>query len=390
MNILLLILALLSAFGPLSIDMYLPALPGIASDFGVKLSSVQLSLASFFVGIALGQLFYGPFTDRYGRKLPLYIGLILYGVASFLCATTNNVEGLIIFRFVQALGACAGMVIGRAVVRDLWAPQEAAKIFSMIMLIMGAAPILAPIIGGVMLQFFGWRSIFWSLTMISALTLMAVIFFLKESRGPNPEIKISRTFHRYGEILKDPTFLSYSLSLSFVYAGMFTYITGSPFVFIELFHFTPTEYSILFGVNALGLIAFSQVNGRLLRKFTPEQLVEKSIPVTASAGFVLFLCGIFKLPVWVLCPALFIYILTMGFIAPNAAACALANQKKSAGSASALMGTIQFSVSATFSSLVSKFHDGTTLPMTGLMFTCAILAFGLFVGLQKKFKPGLS
>lgn len=384
MNILIFILALLSAFGPLSIDMYLPALPGIAQDFGANLSSVQLSLASFFVGIALGQLFYGPFTDRFGRKMPLYIGLTLYGVASFLCATTSRVEGLIIFRFVQALGACAGMVIGRAIVRDLFKPHESAKIFSMIMLIMGVAPILAPIMGGVLMKFFGWRAIFWLLTFTSILTLICVTFFLKESKGPDPEIKFSRVFRNYAEVLKDPTFLTYTFPLSFVYAGMFAYITGSPFVFIELYHFTPTSYSLLFGINALGLIVFSQVNGRLLRKFAPEHMIQKALPVTAMAGLVLFLCGVFKLPVWILCPALFIYILTMGLIAPNAAACALANQKKAAGSASALMGTIQFTVSAICSGLISHLHNGTTLPMTGIMFGCSLMAVVLFLSLQKK------
>lgn len=384
MNILIFILALLSAFGPLSIDMYLPALPGIAQDFGADLSSVQLSLASFFVGIALGQLFYGPFTDRFGRKMPLYIGLTLYGVASFLCATTSRVEGLIIFRFVQALGACAGMVIGRAIVRDLFKPHESAKIFSMIMLIMGVAPILAPVMGGVLMKFFGWRAIFWLLTFTSFLTLICVTFFLKESKGSDPEIKLSRVFRNYAEVLKDPTFLTYTFPLSFVYAGMFAYITGSPFVFIELYQFTPTSYSLLFGINALGLIVFSQVNGRLLRKFAPEYMIQKALPVTAMAGLVLFVCGVFKLPVWILCPALFIYILTMGLIAPNAAACALANQKKAAGSASALMGTVQFTVSAICSGLISHFHNGTTLPMTGIMFGCSLMAVVLFLSLQKK------
>lgn len=390
MNILLLILALLSAFGPLSIDMYLPALPGIAKDFGANLSSVQLSLASFFIGTALGQIFYGPFTDRYGRKLPLYVGLVLYGVASFLCATTSQVEGLIVFRFLQALGACAGMVIGRAIVRDLYQPHESAKIFSMIMLIMGVAPILAPVLGGVLLNAFGWRAIFWTLTFASLFTLIAVTFFLKESKGPDPEIKFSNVFRNYFEVLKDTRFLAYTFPLSFVYAGMFAYITGSPFVFIEYFKFSPSSYSVLFGVNALGLIVFSQVNGRLLRKFTPEFMIQKSLPITATAGFVLFLCGVFNLPLWILCPALFIYILTMGLIAPNAAACALANQKKSAGSASALMGTIQFTVSAICSSLISHLHNGTTMPMTGIMFGCSLLAVLLFQSLQRKITPDLS
>lgn len=383
MNILILILGLLAAFGPLSIDMYLPALPDIAKDFGAPLSSVQLSLASFFVGIALGQIFYGPFTDRFGRKLPLYIGLSLYGIASFLCATTSQVEGLILFRFLQALGSCAGMVISRAIVRDIYKPQESAKIFSLIMLIMGVAPILAPVLGGFLTHVAGWRSIFWILTVLSFMTVAAIALFLQETKGPEKTVKFSRTFHVYLEVLKDQTFLAYTISLSFVYAGMFSYITGSPYVFIEYFGFSPGDYSILFGANAAGLILFSQINAKLLRKFTPESIITKALPVTAAAGLILFLTGVFKLSVWVVCPVLFLYILTMGLIAPNAAACALTNQKKTAGSASALMGTIQFTVSAICSSLVSKLHNGTVMPMMSVMFGCSLVAIILFLVLRR-------
>lgn len=384
MNILILILGLIAAFGPLSIDMYLPALPEIAKDFKSPLSSVQFSLASFFIGVALGQIIYGSITDRFGRKLPLYVGLILYGVASFLCATSDQVEGLILFRFIQALGSCAGMVIGRAIVRDLYQPHESAKVFSMIILIMGVAPILAPVIGGFMMTQYGWRSIFWLLTILSFVTLIAITIFLKESKGPDPEIKLSRSFHVYLEVLKDTTFLTYVFPLSFIYAGMFAYITGSPFVFIEHFGFSPSSYSILFGVNAAGLIIFSQVNARLLHKYTPEKIIEKVLPITAFAGCLLLLTSLLNLSVGIMVVPLFFFILTMGMIAPNASACALANQKKSAGSASALMGTIQFTTSAVCSGLVSKLHNGTTLPMTLIMCICSFIALTFFLGLKKK------
>ncbi len=378
MNKIVLILGLLTAFGPLSIDMYLPALPKIAEDFGVELSSVQLSLASFLIGIAVGQIFYGPITDKWGRKKPLYIGLALYAIASFLCATSSQVDGLIAFRFIQALGSCAGMVISRAVVRDLYNPQDSAKVFSLLMLIMGVAPILAPVLGSFLVTDLGWRAIFWVLTSIASLTILAVYFFLKETHTPDADFRISRTFHTYLEILKDKEFTGNSLSLSFVYAGMFAYITGSPFVFIEYFHLSPSMFSIIFGTNAFGLIFFSQVNGRLLRRHTPQRLVRLTLPVTALGGGFLLLEGFFGGPVWVMCLALFSYLMTLGLIAPNAAACALAYQKKSAGSASALMGTIQFSISAIASTMVSHFHDGTLRPMTFVIFTCAALALILY------------
>lgn len=374
MNIIILVLALLTAFGPLSIDMYLPALPEIARQFSVELSSVQLSLASFLMGLACGQIFYGPLTDRYGRKKPLYLGLIFYCLSSFLCATAGNIESLILFRFMQALGSCAGLVISRAIVRDLYRPHEAAKVFSLLMLIMGLAPILAPVLGGYLTIAFGWRSIFWVLGGISLLTLLAVHYFLKETHVSDVETGKTNVLRNFKEILSDKDFIGHTLSMSLVYGGMFAYITGSSFVFINHYGLTPNHYSWVFGINAFGLITFSQVNGRLLRKLNPEIILRKVYPFTAIAGFLLFLTGFFDGPLWVMCVGLFLFILNMGMVAPNAAASALANQKKYAGSASALMGTIQFIIAALVSSLVSHFHDGTIRPMCYIIFSCGFFA----------------
>ena len=378
MNVIILVLGLLTAFGPLSIDMYLPALPQIAKDFNVNLAAVQLSLASFLIGIALGQIFYGPLTDRYGRKKPLYFGLFLYGIASFMCATTQNIESLIIFRFIQALGSCAGMVIGRAIVRDLYPPHESAKVFSLLMLIMGVAPILAPIFGGLLTTSLGWRSIFWVLTSISFIAIIAVHLFLKETHAPEEKYQFKNVFRNYSNILKDREFTGYTISMSLVYAGMFAYITGSAFVFITHYGLTPSEYAWIFGTNAFGLILFSQINGRLLRKRTPQRLLKIIYPMVAISGVFIFLVGLLDGPLWSMCLALFLFILNMGMISPNAAASALANQKKHAGSASALMGTIQFSISAIISSLVSHFHDGTIRPMSFIIFFCGIFSYIVF------------
>lgn len=375
MNIIIFVLALLTAFGPLSIDMYLPALPEIARQFSVELSSVQLSLASFLIGLACGQIFYGPITDRFGRKKPLYFGLILYGVSSIFCASSGSVDGLILFRFMQALGSCAGMVISRAIVRDMYRPHEAARVFSLLMLIMGLAPILAPIIGGVITENFGWRSIFWVLATISLLTLVAVHFFLEETHASENVSGKTNVFKNYLEVLNDKNFIGHTLSMSLIYGGMFAYITGSAFVFITHYGLTPSQYSWVFGINAFGLIAFSQINGRLLRKNNPEAILKKVYPFAALAGIFLFVIGLFDGPLWGMCVGLFLFILNMGMIAPNAAASALAHQKKFAGSASALMGTLQFVIAAIISSLVSHFHDGTIRPMSFLIFGCGVLAY---------------
>lgn len=378
MNIIILILGLLTAFGPLSIDMYLPALPQIALDFKVPLASIQLSLSSFLVGIALGQVLYGPLTDRFGRKKPLYFGLSLYALASFFCASTESAESLIFFRFIQALGSCAGMVISRAVVRDLYRPQECAKIFSLLMLIVGVAPILAPVLGGFLTVVMGWRSIFWVLTFFSLLALVLVHFFLKETHHSEEKFEVRNIFRNYIAILSDKEFVAHTLSMSFVYAGMFTYITGSAFVFITHYGLTPDQYAWIFGTNAFGLIFFSQVNGRLLRKSTPQALLSVVYPFVAFSGVLVFLVGYFNAPLWAMCLGLFLFILNLGMIAPNAAASALNNQKKLAGSASAMMGTIQFTIAAVISSFVSHLHDGTIRPMAYLIFTCGVVAYLIF------------
>ena len=375
MKMIILLLGLLSAFGPLSIDMYLPAFPLIAQNFGVELSRVQLSLSSFLVGIALGQIFYGPLTDRFGRKKPLYAGLLIYCLASFCCALSVNAEQLIYFRFFQALGSCAGMVISRAVVRDLYRPQDAAKIFSLLMLIMGVAPILAPVLGGFVSSLFGWRAIFWILSLISALSFLLIHLYLKETHSEVVALNRKSIIKNYATILKDRAFLSNSLGLAFTNAGMFTYITGSSFVFVEYYGLSATHYSWIFGMNAAGIIAASQLNGFLLAKLKAATIIKTVFIYALVVSFSLFALGLVDPPMLLLCLGLFIYLPIIGIIGPNASALALSNQKKLAGSASALLGTIQFTVSGSMSALVSVFHDGTVRPMCTIIFISSLMAF---------------
>lgn len=375
MKIIILLLGLLSAFGPLSIDMYLPAFPLIASSFGVELSSVQLSLSSFLVGIALGQIFYGPLTDRFGRKKPLYGGLTIYFLASICCALSVNAEQLIYFRFFQALGSCAGMVISRAVVRDLYRPQDAAKIFSLLMLIMGVAPILAPVAGGFVSSFFGWRAIFWILSMISGLSFLLIHFYLKETHEEVIPLNTKTIIKNYSAIMRDRSFLANSLGLAFTNAGMFAYITGSSFVFVEYFGVGPAHYSWIFGLNAAGIIGASQLNGWLLAKYQATTIIKTVFVYGLVVSFMLFTLGLTNPPMLLLCFGLFIYLPIIGIIGPNASALALSNQKKLAGSASALLGTIQFTISGSMSAMVSVFHDGTIRPMCTIIFISSLMAF---------------
>lgn len=385
--LLVVILASLTAFAPLSIDMYLPSFPNIAADFGVSVAKVELSLATFFVGLAFGQLLYGTATDRFGRKKPLYVGLSIYCAASILCAFAPNVETLIALRFFQALGACGGIVIARATVRDLFDHSESARVFSLLMLVMGAAPILAPLVGGYVALFFGWHWIFGVVSVISAICLAAVYKFLPETKEPNPHVKLKSSFGIYLDILKDKNFIAFTLSGGLAQAGMFAYITGSPFVFIELFGIPAENYGWIFGSNALGLIAVSQINGRLVRLVDPTRILRVCLSVTAFLGLLLILTGVFDFGFWAVTILIFLYVASLGMIFPNATAGALSEQSENAGSASALLGSLQYGLAAIASALVSYLGNGTSLPMTALVGTCGIAAFlalNLLLGAKRK------
>ncbi len=368
-------LGALTAIGPLSIDMYLPAFPEIARTFGSTTAGVEASLASYFFGLALGQLFYGTATDRLGRKRPLYFGLVLYIVSSVACAFAPSVQSLVFLRFFQALGACSGMVVSRAMVRDLFDHRESARIFSLLMLVMGIAPIVAPLVGGYVTILAGWRGIFGIMAVFSALCLAAIAILLPETRGPNPEVRISRTLSAYASILRDKSFLGYVFAGGFGQAGMFAYITGSPYVFIDLFGVPAQSYGWIFGTNALGLIALSQLNGRLLRTKSPDQILRFALAVIAVAGVGLAIAGIAEAGFWIVAPLLFFYVATLGMMMPNTSAGALARHTTTAGSASALMGTCQFLCAFAASTFVSAFHNGSAVPMTWTIGTCGCLAW---------------
>lgn len=373
-----LVLGSLTAFGPLSIDMYLPAFPQIASDFHASVATVQLSLTAFFLGLAIGQVFYGPLVDRFGRKPPVYAGLVLYSIASFICALAPNSETLIAARFLQALGSCAGMVVARAVVRDLFEEREAARVFSLLMLVMGVAPILAPLVGGFVSLHWGWHSIFVILGILSLLTLAAVITVLPETRGPNPNFPLSSAFRNYFEIMKSRRFMGFAAAGGLAQAGMFAYITGSPFVFIELFAVPAENYGWIFGSNAFGLIFASQINLRLLRRYSPEKILKISFAILSFSGLCLLAASLLKLGFIAMLLPLFFFVGILGLTLPNTSAAALASEGKRAGSASALLGTLQFTFAAISSAAVSALDNGTSHPMSGTIAVCGLLAFLVF------------
>ena len=363
----------------MSIDMYLPGLPAIAAEFGAPTSAAQFTLASFFIGLALGQAIHGPLADRYGRKPPLYAGLALYVLASIGCALAPDLTTLIILRFLQAVGGCAGIVIARAIVRDCYDAHTSARVFSLMMLIMGLAPILAPFLGGWILWFAGWRAIFVVLTLFGLGGLLAVWRYLRETRPAHTiaSTSIGAALRVYGDLLRDRHFIGYVLAGGLAHAGMFAYITGSPHVFIEVYGVPAQHFGWLFGLNALGLIASSQVNRHLLARHSADAILRRANRSTALLG--LGLLGVAGsgwggLPMLLL--PLFGYSVSLGFTAPNAMANALAHQGSRAGSASALLGALQFGLATVASTLVGLLGHGSAVPMAAVIASCGLLAYG--------------
>lgn len=368
------ILALLSAFGPMSIDMYLSALPSIAKEFGVGTAAAQATLSIYFIGLAIGQGLYGPLSDRFGRKPPLYVGLVIYIVASVGVAWTAAIGDMIAWRFLQAIGGCAGMVITRAIVRDHFDLHGSARVLSLLMLIMGVAPVLAPVVGSWLLQSVGWRAIFWVLAVYGVTCLVAVATGLRESLPPHghrPRVRDALSVYR--ALLLDRRFIGYALAGSVAQAGMFAYISGSSFVFIDVYGLGPSTYAWIFGANSFGLVSAYQVNRYLLQRRSPKRVLALGNAVNGTAGVLLFLAawtGAGGMTAYVL--LLFFAIASLGFTFANAAASAMEAFPERAGSASALLGTIQFGLAAIAGSAVGHGHDGTPVPMALAVCLCGL------------------
>jgi len=374
------ILGALTAMGPLAIDMYLPALPGIARELGAPIAAVQESLASYFIGIAFGQALYGPLSDRLGRKPALYLGLTIFIGASLGCAFTTSVTQLVVFRFLQALGGCAPLVVPRAVVRDYFDGPESVRMLSMLVLVMMLGPILAPFIGGQLLIHFGWRSVFFVLAGYGLTWLVLAAWLLPESLRPAQRRResVATIAATYLRILRDRQYLGRVLTGGFVFAGLLAYISGSSFVYIELFHVPPERFGLYFGANAVGLMLASQINRYLAGRVHPEVIVGTVLPVAAVAGVTLLVDAYtgFGGFAGILVP-LFCFVICHGFVGPNATALAMSPYGAVAGSASALMGTIQFVLGAAAGELVSAFGNGTAVPFAAVIAGCGLAALAV-------------
>lgn len=383
--LIILMLGLLSAIGPFSIDMYLPGFKSIAVDLQTNIEHIQLSLTSFFIGIAGGQMIYGPLLDRFGRKSPLLIGLLIYIGASIGCVFIQSADGLILLRFIQALGSCAGMVASRAMVRDYFPPTETAKIFSMLMLVIGISPILAPTIGGYIIEIWGWHYIFVFLTVLTILISLGVIFILPKSK-PNINISLlpSPIMKGFWKVLKNPQFLIYSIAGGTASSGLYAYLSGSPFVMMEIYGLNEKQYGWVFALLAAGLIITSQLNTLMLKRFSSESISKYALMVQAIAGSLMLILALSNsLTLYGIIILIFCFLACQGFVFPNTSALALNPFSKSAGSASALLGTIQLSIGAFASVLVSITHNRTNIPMVSIMAACAIVSYLILLFIPK-------
>jgi len=374
----LMLMGALTAIGPISIDMYLPAFPEMAANLGATGSQVERTLAAYLIGMAGAQLIYGPLADRFGRKPPLYGALIVYILASAGCALAPTVEFLTVCRVVQAMGGAAGMVISRAVVRDHYSTQEAARALSMLMLVMGIAPILAPVVGAQVLTLAGWRGIFAVITLGGIALLIAVSRIMVESLLHEKQVALSwgHIFRTYWGLIRHRRFVAFALSGGMGSATMFAYIVASPRLFIEHFGMSPQSYGFIFGFNALSLIVGSQVSARLLKTHRPEKLLPWALIAMMSAGLsalALILIGWITMPLIMLCMMSFMF--TQGFVGPNSAAMALSDQGRQLGSASAMMGTITMSCGALAGLTVSLWDMAGPAPLGWIMGGCTTLAF---------------
>lgn len=377
---LIIILALMSSIAPLSTDMYLPALSHVKQSFQTSTTLTQLSLASFFIAFALGQLIYGPLSDIFGRKIPALVGIFLFITSSLFCVIIDNIYAFIALRFFEALGGCAGVVIARAIVNDLFEIKEAAGIFALMMVFSSLAPMLSPTFGGFLLEYFSWHSIFTTLFILGILLFLMIFFGLKESA---PHLKKQKFSHQeamksYKIVLNDKRFLVYIFCASFALAAMFAYIAGSSFVFTQFFGLSEQKFGLLFGINALGFVICANINAKLVRQFESEKILAKALIIMFISTLILLINAFLYPNLFLFEASIFTSIAMLGFIAPNTMTLAMARFKEHSGTASAVLGFIQFALAGLISSLVGALNANTPLILAFVMCACVLIANGVY------------
>ena len=375
----LLLVAAMAAVGPVSIDMYLPGFPAIEREFGVR--GVETTMAAYLVGIAVSQLFYGPISDRFGRKPPLYFGFALYAIGAAGCALAGSMPALTLLRVVQALGGSSGFVIGRAIVRDRCEPHEAARAFSLLMMIVALGPVFAPVAGGFVVTHFGWRATFVFQTALGVALFAATHFLLRESR-PESTVKplnlanVLRTYVRLG---KDRLLVGYSLVGGFGMGALFSYVTGAPTVLTHRYDLSPQQFGALIGLNGLAFMTASRLNMIALRTMSPRDVLARYVWMPLVIGVALLtLTSLWPIPLWMLVALQLSFFVTVGRVTPHVAALALAPHGAEAGAASALMGALQSALAMAAGFAVATFNDGTVSTLAAIMTAGGALALGSY------------
>ncbi len=383
---LILVLAFMSSLAPLSTDMYLPALGEVQKSFATDSFYTQLSLASFFIAFALGQLLYGPLSDIYGRKKPLYLGILLFILSSLACISFDSIYAFIFFRFLEALGGCAGVVIARAIVNDNFELKEAAGLFALMMVISSLAPMLSPGLGSILLDYFSWKSIFVVLFLLGIVLLFYVFWGLNGIKENTTSLKfnLKEILGNYTKILKDRRFRIYVFASSFVMATMFAYITGSSYVFREYYGLSEKAYGILFGINAASFMIFANINARIVRRYSPYSVLPYSFAAMFGIAILLALVSFFDWGFLAFEILLFLMIGMLGFIIPNATTLAMARFKQNSGSASAMLGAIQFALAGGISFVVSLLRANNPLLLALVITSCLVVACGIYFSLNAR------
>jgi DHA1 family bicyclomycin/chloramphenicol resistance-like MFS transporter len=380
--LIILILGSLSTISPFAIDMYLPAFPEIATALHTSTAKISLSIASYFAGLAAGQLFYGPLLDRFGRKRPLSVGLILFMASSLLCLGSRSVEWLVAMRFVQALGGCAAQVAAMAMVRDFFPVHETAKIISLLILILGVSPLMAPTVGSFVALHLGWQWVFVILGSFAFLNLLVCYWRLPEGHEPDRSVSLQLPpiLRNYAEVLKEPQFITFALSGAFAFSGLLVYVAGSPILFMEVFHVSARTFGIIFAGLSVGFIGSNQVNVLLLRKFTSQQIFQGALWVQCPASLLFLIGTIFGwFGLGITLALLFVSLSTLGLAYPNAAALALSPFERNIGSASAMLGFLQIGVSGLASASIGIFDSHRMLPVVLIMSATSWAGLAIFL-----------
>tara|TARA_R110002124_G_scaffold143016_1_gene307846 strand:+ start:964 stop:2157 length:1194 start_codon:yes stop_codon:yes gene_type:complete len=383
---LILILGSLTALGPFSIDMYLPGFSGIAKDLNTTVAKVSMTLSSYFIGISAGQLLYGPLLDRFGRKKPLFIGLLVYIFASLGCVYVNDIDTFVGLRFIQAVGSCAATVASVSMVRDLFPVRDTPKVFSLLMLVVGLSPMLAPTVGGYVTEYYGWHTVFFILMCMGIVILIAAQLGLPNSFTPDPSISLKPKpiIANFISILREPQFYTYAFTGAVAFSGLFTYVAASPILFMDVFEVDAKTYGWIFAFMSLSFIGSSQLNSVLLKRFSSEQMIYSAL-IAQSLISILFLVLAINnlLGLYETIAMLFLFLGCLGISNPNTAGLTLAPFSKNAGSASALMGALQLGLGALASFAVGLFVKDSIVPMVLIMTSTTLLAF-LILNLGKR------